>query len=112
MAVTLPRELEERFEKEIADNKVMIYMKGTPDFPMCGFSAGAVQPFKEMGVPVGYVNVLEDPEVWEAIKVFSGWDTIPQVFVDGEFIGGCDITQELYESGELQKQLNAALGRS
>lgn len=110
MANGLPKELEEQFKREITENKVMLYMKGTPDFPMCGFSAGAVQPFKELGVEVGHVNVLENPDAWEGIKVFTGWDTIPQVFVGGEFIGGCDITNELYATGELQQKIQAASG--
>lgn len=112
MAAGLPKELEERFNKEISENPVMLYIKGSPDFPMCGFSAGAAEAFKQLGVSVGHVNVLENPDVWEGIKLFTGWDTIPQVFVGGEFIGGCDITQELFASGELKKKVEAALAHN
>jgi monothiol glutaredoxin len=95
----------ERIEAEIADHPVMLYMKGTAMFPQCGFSARVVQILSHLGVPFHTANVLEDPELREGIKEFSNWPTIPQLYVKGEFIGGCDIVTEMYQSGELQKLL-------
>jgi monothiol glutaredoxin len=95
-------------EQEIRENKVVLYMKGTPAFPMCGFSAAAVKVLKEVGVPFKAVDVLAEPEKREAIKQFSNWPTIPQLYVDGEFVGGCDIMREMYQSGELQTLLSKA----
>jgi monothiol glutaredoxin len=91
-------------KKQLQDNRVVIYMKGTPDFPQCGFSSKAIKLLKKAGVADFLaVNVLEDAEIRHAIKEFSRWPTIPQVYVDGEFIGGSDILEALFESGELQK---------
>ena len=87
-------------EQEIRDNKVVLYMKGTPAFPMCGFSAAAVKVLKEAGVPFKAVDVLAEPEKREAIKQFSNWPTIPQLYVGGKFIGGSDILRELHARGE------------
>jgi monothiol glutaredoxin len=84
---------------------VMLFMKGTPMFPQCGFSARVIQILKHAGVPFKTVNVLEDPEIRDGIKAFSNWPTIPQLYVKGEFIGGCDIVTEMYQSGELQTLL-------
>ena len=81
-------------------------MKGTPLFPQCGFSARVVQILKHAGVPFGSVNVLENPEIREGIKAFSNWPTIPQLFIKGEFIGGCDIVTEMFQTGELQALLS------
>ena len=86
---------------EIEATPVVLYMKGTPMFPQCGFSARVVQVLSHMGVPFKGVNVLEDMEVREGIKSFSNWPTIPQLYVKGEFIGGCDIVLEMFQSGEL-----------
>jgi monothiol glutaredoxin len=86
---------------DIAANPVVLYMKGTPMFPQCGFSARVVQVLSHMGVPFKGVNVLEDMEIREGIKSFSNWPTIPQLYVKGEFIGGCDIVLEMFQSGEL-----------
>lgn len=97
----MPRDVVEEIRAEIAANKVLIYMKGNPTFPMCGFSAATVEVLRELGVPFAHVNVLEDPEKREAIKTFSNWPTIPQLYVGGKFIGGCDIVRELFVSGEL-----------
>jgi monothiol glutaredoxin len=83
----------------------MLFMKGTPMFPQCGFSARVIQILKHAGVPFKTVNVLEDPEIRDGIKAFSNWPTIPQLYVKGEFIGGCDIVTEMYQSGELQTLL-------
>ena len=90
-------------EQEIRENKVVLYMKGTPAFPMCGFSAAAVKVLKEVGVPFKAVDVLAEPEKREAIKQYSNWPTYPQLYVNGELIGGSDIILEMYKSGELQK---------
>jgi monothiol glutaredoxin len=87
--------------KTIADNDVVLFMKGTKQFPQCGFSATAVKILDLMGVPFKEVNVLEDQGVREGIKAFSNWPTIPQLYIKGEFVGGCDIMREMYQAGEL-----------
>ena len=92
-------------EREIGENRVVVYMKGTPAFPMCGFSAATVQVLREIGVPFKAIDVLAEPEKREAIKTYSHWPTIPQVYVAGKFVGGCDIVREMYSSGELRKAL-------
>lgn len=99
----------ERIREEIAANKILIYMKGDPTFPQCGFSAATVAVFQELGYPFATVDVLADPEKREAIKVFSRWPTIPQVYIGGKFIGGCDIVRELHATGELRRLVEAAL---
>jgi monothiol glutaredoxin len=95
----------ERIKQDIKDNDVVLYMKGTPVFPQCGFSAAVVQVLGNIGVKFKGVNVLTDPELREGIKRFANWPTIPQLYVKGEFIGGCDIVREMFESGELQDLL-------
>lgn len=95
----------QEIREEIGRNKVLIYMKGTPTFPMCGFSAATVEVLRQTGYPFEHVNVLEHQEKREAIKAFSNWPTIPQVYIGGKFVGGCDIVQELFASGELQRML-------
>ncbi|HUY38426.1 MAG TPA: Grx4 family monothiol glutaredoxin, partial [Candidatus Binataceae bacterium] len=102
----------EQIESAIRENKVMIFMKGNRSFPQCGFSAATVQIFEELGVPFATADVLADPELRDAIKRYSNWPTIPQVFVDGKFVGGCDIVREMYESGELEPIVKAAVGQS
>jgi monothiol glutaredoxin len=94
--------VQEKISQQIKDNKILIFMKGTPEFPQCGFSAAVIEVFNDMKVPYQTVNVLEDPEVREGIKVFSNWPTIPQIYIDGKFIGGCDIVREMHSRGELQ----------
>ncbi len=94
-----------RIEREIAENPVMLYMKGTAMFPQCGFSARVVQILTHMGVKFATANVLEDPELRDGIKQFSNWPTIPQLYVKGEFVGGCDIITEMFQAGELQALL-------
>jgi monothiol glutaredoxin len=94
-----------RIQSEIEQNPVMLYMKGTPMFPQCGFSARVVQILTHMGVPFQSANVLEDMELREGIKEFSQWPTIPQLYVKGEFVGGCDIVTEMFQSGELETLL-------
>jgi monothiol glutaredoxin len=101
----MARDVMAEIREEIAQNKVIIYMKGTPSFPMCGFSAATIEALQESGHPFAHVNILEDQEKREAIKAHSNWPTIPQVYVDGKFIGGCDIIQELRATGELDRLL-------
>ena len=95
----------ERIRNEITENPVVLYMKGTPVFPQCGFSATVVAILNHLGVEFKGVDVLADPELREGIKVFSDWPTIPQLYVKGEFVGGCDILREMFEAGELQSLL-------
>jgi monothiol glutaredoxin len=95
----------DRIQSDITDNQVMLYMKGTAMFPQCGFSARVVQILSHMGVPFKTANVLEDAELREGIKAFSNWPTIPQLYVGGEFVGGCDIVTEMFQSGELKTAL-------
>ena len=92
----------QRIQSDIAGNDVFLYMKGTPMFPQCGFSARVVQILTHMGVPFQSANVLEDNDLREGIKQFSNWPTIPQLYVKGEFVGGCDIVREMFQGGELQ----------
>jgi len=93
----------ERIQSEIDSQDVMLFMKGNPMFPQCGFSAATVQALSMAGVKFGSVDVLQDMEIREGIKQFSNWPTIPQLYVKGEFVGGCDIVREMYETGELQE---------
>jgi monothiol glutaredoxin len=93
----------EQIKKDITENDVVLYMKGTPVQPMCGFSATTVQILSHMGVKFKGVNVLEDAALRQGIKEFANWPTIPQLYVKGEFVGGCDIVREMYESGELEE---------
>ena len=95
-------------EREVRENRVVVYMKGTPTFPMCGFSAATVEVLREIGVPFKAVDVLAEPEKRDAIKAYSNWPTIPQVYVGGKFIGGCDIVREMHARGELAPLLKAA----
>jgi monothiol glutaredoxin len=97
--------VQERIRQEITDTPVVLYMKGSPVFPQCGFSAAVVQILGHLGVKFKGVDVLADPQIREGIKEFSSWPTIPQLYVQGEFIGGCDIIREMYETGELQQVL-------
>jgi monothiol glutaredoxin len=95
----------DRIKENIDQNQVTLFMKGTPVFPQCGFSAQVVQILTQMGVKFKGVDVLADPEIRQGIKEFSQWPTIPQLYVKGEFVGGCDIIREMYEAGELQDLL-------
>ena len=94
--------VKDRIEKEISSNDVVLFMKGTPIFPQCGFSSMVSQVLNHIGVEFKGVDVLAEPTLREGIKEFSDWPTIPQLYVKGEFIGGCDIVKEMYENGELQ----------
>ena len=89
----------------VDDNPVLLFMKGTPTFPQCGFSSTVVRVLEVVGVDYAAVNVLEDMDVREGVKAFSNWPTIPQLYVKGEFVGGCDIVREMYETGELKALL-------
>lgn len=95
----------ERIKQDISDNDVVLFMKGTPVFPQCGFSATVVQVLSHLGVKFKGIDVLQDPGLRQGIKDFSEWPTIPQLYVKGEFVGGCDIIREMFQSGELQEHL-------
>ena len=95
----------DRIKQQIDDNPVLLYMKGTPDFPQCGFSGRATQVLQACGVEFASVNIFEDPEIRENLKHFSQWPTFPQLFVDGELVGGSDIMLEMFENGQLQELL-------
>ena len=99
---------QDRIKQLIDANKVMLFMKGTKSFPQCGFSNAVVQVLKREGVPFETFNILTDPAVREGIKVFSNWPTLPQLYIAGKFVGGCDIVTEMHETGELKKELTAA----
>jgi len=96
----------ERIKRDITDNDVVLFMKGTPVFPQCGFSAAVVQVLTHMGVKFKGIDVLADPSLRQGIKEFSSWPTIPQLYVKGEFVGGCDIVREMYDTGELGELLS------
>jgi monothiol glutaredoxin len=95
----------ERIKHTVEAQPIVLFMKGTPQFPMCGFSSRVAQALKAVGAQYGSVNVLEDPEVRANLPRYSNWPTFPQLFINGELIGGCDITMELYEKGELQQMV-------
>ena len=92
----------ERIQTEVDANDVLLFMKGTPVFPQCGFSAAVIQFLSHLQVKFSSINVLEDPDIRDGIKQYSDWPTIPQLYVKGEFVGGCDIIREMYETGELK----------
>ena len=94
-----------QIEETITKNDVVLYMKGTEQFPMCGFSGTVVQVLKNLGVNFVSVDVMQAPEIREGIKAFTQWPTIPQLYIKGEFVGGCDIVREMYENGELETLL-------
>ena len=94
-----------RIKDDVGANEVVLYMKGTPVFPQCGFSAAVVQVLSQLGVRFKGINVLEDPELREGIKQFSNWPTVPQLYIKGEFVGGSDIMMEMFQSGELKTLL-------
>ena len=99
--------LRDEIQKAISDNPVILFMKGTPEQPACGFSARTVAALQSVGQPFAAVNVLPDPRIRQELSALSNWPTIPQLFVGGELIGGCDIVMEMYQSGELQQALGA-----
>lgn len=97
-----------RIEQQIAENPVILYMKGTPQLPMCGFSMRTVEALKQCNKEFAYVNIIADPAVRETLPQVSDWPTFPQLYVEGELVGGCDITIQLAESGDLQKMIDKA----
>jgi len=96
----------DRIKDDISSNDIVLYMKGSPVFPQCGFSAAVVQVLTHLGVKFKGIDILQDPSLRQGIKEFSNWPTIPQLYVKGEFVGGCDIVREMFDSGELQKLLS------
>jgi monothiol glutaredoxin len=101
--------VQDRIKETVTSHPVVLFMKGTPQFPQCGFSATVIQILKQAGVQnLHTINVLEDAEIRQGIKEYANWPTIPQLYVRGEFIGGCDIVKEMFQSGELQKELEGA----
>jgi monothiol glutaredoxin len=98
----------ERIDQQVKNNPVVIYMKGTPQMPQCGFSMRAAQALGDTGIPFAYVNVLQDPEIFENLPRYADWPTFPQIYIGGELVGGCDITLELHGSGELKSMMEAA----
>lgn len=100
-----------KIEQQVKNNKVMLFMKGTPNAPQCGFSAHTVEILQSYGVPFETADVLADPAVRDGIKRYSNWPTIPQVYIGGKFVGGCDIVHELHERGELEPLLKDAFGK-
>jgi monothiol glutaredoxin len=101
-------DVNDRIKKQLDTYPILLYMKGTPDFPQCGFSARTVAALRAVNAQFAYVNIFEDPEIREGLKTYSNWPTFPQLYVNGELIGGCDITLELYQSGELAKMIAEA----
>jgi len=101
----------ERIDEQVKSNPIVIYMKGTPQMPMCGFSSRTAQAMQGCGVEFAYVNVLADPEIFENLPRYQNWPTFPQIYVKGELIGGHDIVMEMYQKGELQPLLQEAAGK-
>ena len=108
----MSRDVVAEIKQEVETNPVLIYMKGTKEFPRCGFSAATVQVLQSYGVAIRDVNVLEDEEKWAAVKRFSDWPTIPQVYIAGQFIGGCDIIREMHAGDQLRPLIEKAAGAS
>jgi len=101
-------EIHNKIDQQVKNNKVMLFMKGTPQAPMCGFSAHTIEILQSYGYPFETADVLADPAIRDGIKRYSNWPTIPQVFINGKFVGGCDIVHELHERGELEPMLKTA----
>lgn len=99
---------QERIKDQIENNPVIIYMKGTPQLPQCGFSSRAAQALQQCGQEFAYVNILMDPEIFQQLPEYSNWPTFPQIYIDGKLVGGCDIVLDMFESGDLQKAVTAA----
>lgn len=104
----MSEDVQQTIRQQVDENPVILYMKGTPQFPQCGFSMKAAQALAGCGVEFAYVNVLDDENIRQGIKEFGDWPTIPQLYVDGELVGGCDIILEMYESGELEQTVQSA----
>jgi monothiol glutaredoxin len=105
MSESAPNQLREAIQNAIGENPVILFMKGTPEAPACGFSARTVAVLQSLDQPFAAVDILPDPRIRQELSALSGWPTIPQLFVDGELVGGCDIVMEMYQSGELQELL-------
>ncbi|MEQ6885841.1 Grx4 family monothiol glutaredoxin [Salicola sp. Rm-C-2C1-2] len=101
-------DINENIKQQLSENPILLYMKGTPQAPQCGFSAKTVQALMACGQRFAYVNILDNDELREALKVYSNWPTYPQLYVNGELVGGCDIILEMHENGELQEAVNSA----
>jgi monothiol glutaredoxin len=102
----------DRIRQAVEDNAVVIFMKGTPQFPQCGFSSRAAQALQACGEEFAYVNVLADPEIFENLPKFANWPTFPQIYINGELVGGCDITLELFQKGELPGMIKEAVSKA
>lgn len=105
-------DVRKKIEDQIAENPVILYMKGTPQLPMCGFSMRTVEALKQCNQEFAYVNIIADPSIRETLPQLSDWPTFPQLYVEGELVGGCDITMELAENGELKKMIDKAAASS
>jgi monothiol glutaredoxin len=99
----------ERIKQLVTQNPIILFMKGTPDFPQCGFSARTTQALNACGVEYAYINIYADEEIYRALPKYANWPTFPQLYVKGELVGGCDITLDLHQSGELKKMLEEAI---
>jgi monothiol glutaredoxin len=110
MSDEMTNPMRDQIQAAIDENPVILFMKGTPDQPMCGFSARTVAILQSVGQPFAAVNILPDPRIRQELSAVSNWPTIPQLFIEGEFVGGCDIVTEMYESGELQQALGLDAG--
>ncbi|MFN9811767.1 MAG: Grx4 family monothiol glutaredoxin [Deltaproteobacteria bacterium] len=108
----MEEQLRKRIEDTLGTNKIVLFMKGTKSFPQCGFSAQVVEVLRRVDADFHAVNILADPDLRQGMKVFSSWPTFPQLYVDGRFIGGCDIVREMYSAGELKPIVDKALGRA
>lgn len=102
----------ERIKQQVEGNPIVLFMKGTPEMPQCGFSSRTAQALTACGVPFAHVNVLADPEIFQNLPRYANWPTFPQVYINGELIGGCDITLEMFQKGELQKLTQAAVKKT
>ncbi len=102
----------DRIRDQVENNAVVIYMKGTPQFPQCGFSSRAATALADTGIEFGYINVIQDPLIFEHLPKYADWPTFPQIYIDGELIGGCDITLEMAESGELKTAMAEAVAKA
>ncbi|MBN8616141.1 MAG: Grx4 family monothiol glutaredoxin [Deltaproteobacteria bacterium] len=108
----MDEQLKKRIEDVIGGHKIVLFMKGTKSFPQCGFSATVVEVLKRTNADFHTVNILQDPDIRQGLKDFSSWPTFPQLYVDGKFVGGCDIVRDMYAAGELQPVIDRALGRA
>lgn len=104
--------IDDKIREQIEGNDVLLYMKGTPDFPQCGFSAQTAQILKQYGVEFSFVNILEDQELRERLKEYANWPTYPQLWIQGELVGGCDLVMEMDQSGELREMVEQATGKA